>query len=278
PSTDWLDRLGIDKDSLPAGRAPSTTGFVGGFPVARSHNQVQMQRQQQKVAAMAAGVPLATMRDDDEVDFLETMGGDGLFEDGLEAGGGHHGNFALSSCPGKKVRLDSGPVNGRAMINRDLNHDFQRLAALQIRLVICCLNDAELSYLGAPWAKYRDAATKNGMDVIRIPIIEGSCPDSVEEVERVLEEIELRIKDGLNVLCHCRGGIGRAGLIACCFLIRRGYVYSAARAIQYVRVRRSPKAIETQRQEDFIMAYFTWAKQRRIEREKKRKEALADAM
>jgi hypothetical protein len=29
---------------------------------------------------------------------------------------GRHGNFALSSCPGKKVRLQSGPVNGRGKI------------------------------------------------------------------------------------------------------------------------------------------------------------------
>ena len=28
-----------------------------------------------------------------------------------------HGNIALSSCPGKKVRLDSGPVNGRGKCN-----------------------------------------------------------------------------------------------------------------------------------------------------------------
>jgi hypothetical protein len=36
------------------------------------------------------------------------------------------GNLALSSCPGKKVRL-SGPVRGRAAINRDLDLDFARL-------------------------------------------------------------------------------------------------------------------------------------------------------
>lgn len=36
------------------------------------------------------------------------------------------GNLALSSCPGKKVRL-TGPVRGRAAINRDLDLDFARL-------------------------------------------------------------------------------------------------------------------------------------------------------
>jgi len=36
------------------------------------------------------------------------------------------GRLALSSCPGKKVRLHSGPVNGRAAISRDLDMDFKR--------------------------------------------------------------------------------------------------------------------------------------------------------
>ncbi|KAJ3409833.1 hypothetical protein HDV05_004186 [Chytridiales sp. JEL 0842] len=144
---------------------------------------------------------------------------------------GTHGNFALSSCPGKKVRLQSGPVNGRAMINRDLDHDFARLSALGIKAVVCCLNDAELSFLGAPLPKYLESAAKYNIRVLRIPIIEGSCPDTIAELEPILDGIEEVLESGGNVLCHCRGGVGRAG------------------------IRRSLKAIETARQEDYINAY-----------------------
>ncbi|KAI9342802.1 hypothetical protein BDR26DRAFT_894417, partial [Obelidium mucronatum] len=49
--------------------------------------------------------------------------------------------------------------------------------------------------------------------------------------------------------------VGRAGLIACCLLLRKKFVLNATRAIQFVRIRRSLKAIETMRQEDFINAY-----------------------
>ncbi|KAJ3305668.1 hypothetical protein HDU76_004974, partial [Blyttiomyces sp. JEL0837] len=174
-----------------------------------------------------------------------------------------HGNLALSSCPGKKVRLNTGPVNGRAAINRDLAVDFERLASFQIRTVVCCLNDAELNYLGAPWQKYLTTAHRYGMDVVRLPIVEGSCPESMEDVEVVMEVLERRVSQGANVLVHCRGGVGRAGLIACCFLIRRRYVVSAERAVQFVRLRRSLKAIETARQEDFVTQYFLWCEQRR---------------
>lgn len=45
------------------------------------------------------------------------------------------GNLALSSCPGKKVRL-SGPVRGRAAINRDLDLDFARMRSFGITAIV----------------------------------------------------------------------------------------------------------------------------------------------
>lgn len=69
-----------------------------------------------------------------------------------------------------------------------------------------CLNDEELDFLGAPWPKYHELATKNSIDVIRLPMIEGSCPDTVEEIDPVVDEVTRRIKAGQNVLAHCRGG------------------------------------------------------------------------
>lgn len=45
------------------------------------------------------------------------------------------GNICMSSCPGKKVRL-SGPVRGRATINRDLNLDFARMKSFNIGTIV----------------------------------------------------------------------------------------------------------------------------------------------
>ncbi|KAF9578704.1 hypothetical protein BGW38_005376 [Lunasporangiospora selenospora] len=77
------------------------------------------------------------------------------------------GNLGLSSCPGKKVRLD-GPVNGRAKIVRDLDLDFDRLQGLGVTCVVCCLFDDELELLGSPFPKYLEAANSHGIDVIRL--------------------------------------------------------------------------------------------------------------
>lgn len=118
-----------------------------------------------------------------------------------------------------------------------------------------CLDDTELEFLGAPWPKYIEAASRNGMQVIRLPMVEGSCPDTIEEIDAAIQLVDSRIRQGENVLTHCRGGVGRAGLFACCWLLRNLYCLSAERAIRYVRIRRSPKAIETMRQAEFIIHY-----------------------
>ncbi|KAJ3000619.1 hypothetical protein HDV02_004304 [Globomyces sp. JEL0801] len=157
-----------------------------------------------------------------------------------------HGNFALSSCP--------------AMIARDLVQDLERISSLNIKTIICCLDNKELEFLGAPWKLYKHEAQKLGMNVIRLPIVEGKSPKSVEEVDALMEQLDDLSPPNHHILCHCRGGIGRAGLLACCFLIRKQYCKTADSAIRLIRQRRSPKAIETIDQERFIHDYFEYCR------------------
>ncbi|EJD03254.1 phosphatases II [Fomitiporia mediterranea MF3/22] len=132
------------------------------------------------------------------------------------------GNMYLSSCPGKKVRL-SGPVKGRAAICRDLRADLSRVRDLGVECVICCLDDNELEFLGASWAEYSSIANEIGLDVLRIPMPEGLTPLSPalldDQLQRIIETYTLR---GVPVLAHCRGGVGRAGLVACCWMLKLG--------------------------------------------------------
>lgn len=76
------------------------------------------------------------------------------------------GNVALSSCPGKKVRLD-GPVRGRASVNRDLEHDMRRIQNFGVQCLVCCLHDNELELLGSPWPQYREMGLRLGLEMIR---------------------------------------------------------------------------------------------------------------
>jgi hypothetical protein len=107
-------------------------------------------------------------------------------------------------------------------------------------------------------------------------MIEGSCPTSLTAMDHVMEVVNRKIWNGENVLTHCRGGkpkahrrstdradmfdfcvgVGRAGLFACCWLLNNTLCMTAERAIRFVRVRRSPKAIETMRQAEYVIRYY----------------------
>ena len=87
---------------------------------------------------------------------------------------------------------------------------------------------------------------------------------------------------GIPILVHCRGGVGRAGLIACCWAIRLGLcgwldncrapnvtmaenafpkdeiLAYVERVISFVRRRRSMKAIETYEQVKFLVDYIDY--------------------
>ncbi|KAI0280998.1 protein-tyrosine phosphatase-like protein [Russula aff. rugulosa BPL654] len=190
------------------------------------------------------------------------------------------GNLYLSSCPGKKVRL-TGPVRGRGAICRDLKQDLRRIKTLGIGCIVCCLDDEELELLGASWPDYSQSARQLGLDILRIPIPEGLAPASLSlfdaHLTRLISDYTLA---GVHVLAHCRGGVGRAGLVACCWMlklglcgwvsasdnagsvdegqVRRDTLEQVERAIGIVRRRRSLKAIETYEQVKFLVGYVDY--------------------
>ncbi|KAF5321223.1 hypothetical protein D9619_001403 [Psilocybe cf. subviscida] len=192
------------------------------------------------------------------------------------------GNLLLSSCPGKKVRLD-GPVKGRSAVCRDLESDIKRIKELNVGCIICCLDDEELEFLGSPWSEYLYHTQKYGIDVLRMPIPEGLPPISAALLDKHLADVIRRYTlKGVSILVHCRGGVGRAGVIACCWMTRLGLcgwpipeeeVFSPLsntgwsaqgkqariafieRIIATLRKRRSMKAIETYEQVKFLLDY-----------------------
>ncbi|KAG6878536.1 hypothetical protein C0993_004434 [Termitomyces sp. T159_Od127] len=151
------------------------------------------------------------------------------------------GNLFLSSCPGKKgkspkfmapiftilrfvVRLE-GPVKGRSGVHHMVRaYDSLREAEIYSSSITnSCLDDGELDFLGAPWSEYESLANDNGIDVFRIPIPEGLAPLSPASLDADLTKVIITYTlRGVPVLVHCRGGVGRAGVIACCWLIRLG--------------------------------------------------------
>ncbi|KAJ3365441.1 hypothetical protein GGF32_009299 [Allomyces javanicus] len=163
-----------------------------------------------------------------------------------------HGNLAIASCPGKQ---DVG-------LARDLEVDMTRMAMMGIRALVCCLYDDELDHLGVPWSRYSAMASKLDLDVIRTPMVDGCAPAHGRDLEPALERMHQHLTSGNHVLVHCRAGIGRASLITCAYLMRYGWSANDDRAIQTVRRRRSPRAVETDAQEEFLLEYYIYMRDR----------------
>ncbi|RCI06012.1 hypothetical protein CU098_007187 [Rhizopus stolonifer] len=179
----------------------------------------------------------------------------------LESSSAPKGNVCLSSCPGKKIRLTR-PVRGRASIDRDLELDLSRIQSFGIKMIVCCLDDYELAFLGVSWSKYEAAAAERSIDIYRLPMTDGGCPNSMEVVKKAIDAINNTVKEGSHVLVHCRGGVGRAGLVASCWLLENLFCQTAEKAISIVREQRSAKAIETLKQADYVIRYSIAMRQR----------------
>jgi ADP-ribosyl-[dinitrogen reductase] hydrolase len=86
-----------------------------------------------------------------------------------------------------------------------------------------------------------------------MPIPDVSPPGAVFEATwaRYGEGVRARLRDGFDVVAHCKGGLGRAGTIAAKLLVELGH--SPDDAVRRVRAAR-PGSIETPSQRDYVLA------------------------
>jgi cyclin-dependent kinase inhibitor 3 len=112
--------------------------------------------------------------------------------------------------------------------------------------------------IGVNVKDYQASCDKLGIELFKYPIIEMAPPEDLakfhsEVIEKVLCVI---LSNKGNVLVHCRGGVGRAGTLACCVLSNVCTFTNHKKVIEYVRKRRDKRCVESKKQEDFVKAYF----------------------
>jgi len=147
---------------------------------------------------------------------------------------------------------------------RNIATDVGTFASKGIRMILCLLNDYEIRSIGCDVKKYEAACAKNGIKLFKYPIIEMAPPEDVNQFHNdVIEKVLQTMQQGVDVLVHCRGGIGRAGLVACCVsaykLNKAGadrHFKSSKEVIAYVRAHRDKRCVESRKQEDFVKKYF----------------------
>jgi ADP-ribosyl-[dinitrogen reductase] hydrolase len=157
--------------------------------------------------------------------------------------GDNNGALGLTFCPGKKDL----PYRW----NRSLSDDLNVIRNWGASTVVTLIEDHEFEFLQV--TQLGEVVRNFDMDWIHLPIRDVDIPDQRFEKgwKRHGPEIHGRIQAGHKILIHCRGGVGRTGLVAARILVERGYFHGEA--IRRVReVRRG--AIETRAQENYVLA------------------------
>jgi ADP-ribosyl-[dinitrogen reductase] hydrolase len=133
--------------------------------------------------------------------------------------------------------------------DRDLALDLDTVRDWGAAAVVTLLEEKELSLLRVE--RLGKEVLRRKMRWFHLPIVDVSVPDERFEQEWGLagEELRSMLRRRLDVLVHCRGGLGRAGTIAARLLVELGM--EPTKAIASVRAVR-PGAIETV-QKEFVL-------------------------
>lgn len=148
-----------------------------------------------------------------------------------------HGRIGITFCPGKHDRF---AMSGAWA--RDLNSDLDVIERWGAAIVVTLMESHELVSLKVP--HLGEEISARGILWLHLPIVDFSTPTEFFELKWLKHGWTIReaLRDGLNVLIHCRGGMGRAGMMAARLLVELGV--GPEEAIRSVRRVRSG-AIET---------------------------------
>ncbi len=161
----------------------------------------------------------------------------------LDTPGG--GRIGMTFCPGKTDPFAmSGPWA------RDLDTDLAAIQAWGASALVTLVEQHELVHLGVDGLGQRVRAM--GLAWYHLPIRDVSIPTPEFETQWRTsgQALRARLLGGQALVVHCRGGLGRTGLIAARLLIELGE--SPPTALHRVRAAR-PGAVETREQEMYVL-------------------------
>lgn len=154
------------------------------------------------------------------------------------------GRIGMTFCPGKKD-----PSAAFGAWDRDLDTDLVAIRDWGAGLLVSLIEDHEFDLLEVPDLGARARAL--GLHWLHLPITDVSVPAPEFEAAWPTHGADMieRLRKGESIVLHCRGGLGRTGLVAARLLIELGHEPFAA--ITQVRETR-PGTIETTEQERYV--------------------------
>jgi len=156
-------------------------------------------------------------------------------------------DIGLSLCPGK---VQENALTGRW--NRNLTQDLGRIRDWGAAMVISLIEAQEFDELIVSDLPAQTEAL--GMKWRHLPIRDRYPPGDAfhQRWPTIGHEIIATLAAGQRVFIHCKGGLGRTGVVAACLLIESGI--AAELSVEMVRAARH-KTIETAIQEWFVLNY-----------------------
>jgi ADP-ribosyl-[dinitrogen reductase] hydrolase len=155
------------------------------------------------------------------------------------------GRIGMTFCPGK---YDPAAMTGPW--DRDLGIDLTAIVDWGASALVTLMEAHELAQLGvADIGRYAESI---GLAWFHLPIRDASIPDAAFEATWQTAGVTLRarLRGGQGIVIHCRGGLGRTGLIAARLLIELGE--PPRDALEKVRAAR-PGAVETRQQQEYVL-------------------------
>lgn len=159
--------------------------------------------------------------------------------------GSGYGNIGITFCPGK-----CDPFAATGTWQRDLKLDLKVISNWAPSLILTLMESTELKMLKVE--NLGEAIQEKGINWLHLPIADFSIPSQQFEDLWLGHGTELRkrLRLGEHILIHCKGGLGRAGMIAARLLVELGWEPQAA--IKKVREVRKG-AIETPSQLNLVL-------------------------
>lgn len=156
------------------------------------------------------------------------------------------GKIGLTFCPGKRCE---GLYGGTW--DRDLAKDLAVIEGQAGKVLITLMEQHEFAILGVP--EFPNALKGSTVEWLHLPILDMNVPDDKFEHQwsMVSPRLHARLAEGDTIVIHCRGGLGRTGLIAARMLVEAGL--SPVDAVAAVRSARE-HSIETYAQEHYVLS------------------------
>ena len=164
----------------------------------------------------------------------------------LRVPGGRRGEIGMTLCPGKVGRSTLAGV-----WQRDLALDLEVIRAWGCKHLITLMEPGEMAAFQVADLPER---LPPGIRHHLLPIPDGGVPDDAWERRwaEVGRSLRCDLYLGDRIVIHCRGGLGRTGLVAARLLVDGGMDPEEAMAA----VRRArPGAIENRAQEDYVRSH-----------------------